>query len=274
LMVMGIQPALITDVHSQIAVTPNHDEIPVKLGDEVELVCSSEFEALGCSFRSPDQTAYNLIKGAKYEQGRVGQSETGNAKDCAMKITDIKESDIGEWECTITAKGPNGDFESGNNKVQIILAPLPPETVELKIDGQSITDNKKVVGMYLDGWSKGNSSIIYEVLSDSYTFRCVGNPAGLVTKEGFKQYTAGFRSIVEKNGGPNANSAEFMKFKNVVQRKVGDGLITAGQFQVPDFASGTGLIFAKGGKIMWEECIRDSKNWSNNLQDALLYSPE
>merc|ERR1711935_1091866 len=142
--------------HSQIAVTPNYDEITVKLGDEVELVCSSEFEALTCSFRSPDQTPYNLIKGAKYEQGRVGQSETGNAKDCAMKITDVKESDIGEWECTITVRGPNGDFVSGNNKVQIILAPLPPETVELKIDGQSITDNKKVVGMYLDGWSKGN----------------------------------------------------------------------------------------------------------------------
>merc|ERR1712110_720125 len=94
-MVMGIQSALITDVHSQIAVIPNHDEITVKLGDEVELVCSSEFEALGCSFRSPLQTPYNLLKGAKYEQGWIEQSETGNPNDCAMKITDIKETDNG-----------------------------------------------------------------------------------------------------------------------------------------------------------------------------------
>ena len=52
-------------VHSQIVVTTNHEEITVKQGDEAELVCSSEFEALGCSFRNPHETAYNLVKGAK-----------------------------------------------------------------------------------------------------------------------------------------------------------------------------------------------------------------
>ena len=52
-------------VQSQIVVTQNHEEITVKQGDEAELVCSSEFEALACSFRSPTETPYNLIKGAK-----------------------------------------------------------------------------------------------------------------------------------------------------------------------------------------------------------------
>merc|ERR1712079_608874 len=96
-----------------------------------------EFEALACSFRSPTETPYNLIKGAKYEQGRVVQSEIG-PNDCAMKITDIKETDNGEWECSVTAKGSNGDLESGIGNVKIIVA-VPPETVELKMDGQAIT---------------------------------------------------------------------------------------------------------------------------------------
>ena len=55
-----------------------------------------------------------------------------------MKITDIKETDNGEWECSVTAKGSNGDLESGIGNVKIIVA-VPPETVELKMDGQAIT---------------------------------------------------------------------------------------------------------------------------------------
>jgi len=129
---------IVSGVHSQIVLTQNHEEITVKQGDEAELVCSSEFEALGCSFRSPLQTPYNLLKGAKYEQGRIEQSETGNPNDCAMKITDIKETDNGEWECSVTAKGSNGDFQIGTGKVQVIVA-VPPELVQLKMDGQPIT---------------------------------------------------------------------------------------------------------------------------------------
>jgi len=129
--------SIVSGVQSQIVVTQNHEEITVKQGDEAELVCSSEFEALACSFRSPTETPYNLIKGAKYEQGRVVQSEIG-PNDCAMKITDIKETDNGEWECSVTAKGSNGDLESGIGNVKIIVA-VPPETVELKMDGQAIT---------------------------------------------------------------------------------------------------------------------------------------
>jgi len=129
---------IVSGVHSQIVLTQNHEEITVKQGDEAELVCSSEFEALGCSFRSPLETPYNLIKGANYEQGRIEQSETGNPNDCAMKITDIKETDNGEWECSVTAKGANGDFQIGTGKVQVIVA-VPPEKVELKMGEQLIT---------------------------------------------------------------------------------------------------------------------------------------
>ena len=41
------------------------------------------------------------------------------------------------------------------------------------------------------------------------------------------------------------------------------------QWQIPDFARGTGMVFASGGKVMWEECRRDTEIWSFNPQDAL-----
>ena len=60
-----------------------------------------------------------------YEGGRIKQIETGNPNDCAMQITDIKDIDNGEWECFVTGKGPNGDFQIGQGKVQVIVAAVP-----------------------------------------------------------------------------------------------------------------------------------------------------
>jgi len=129
---------IVSGVQSQIVVTQNMQEITVKQGDEALLVCSSQFDALGCTFRSPQNKPFNMLPGASFEQGRIAQSDTGSPKDCAMKITDIKISDNGQWECSVTAKGETGDFETGIGNVQIIVA-VPPETVELKMDGQPIT---------------------------------------------------------------------------------------------------------------------------------------
>ena len=54
--------------------------------------------------------------------------ETGNPNDCAMQITDIKDIDNGEWECSVTGKGPNGDFQIGQGKVIVLVVDsfLPP----------------------------------------------------------------------------------------------------------------------------------------------------
>ena len=78
-----------------------------------------------------------------YEGGRIKQMETGNPNDCAMQITDIKDIDNGEWECSVTGKGPNGDFQIGQGKVQVIVA-VPPTAVALQMDGQPITGKKSI----------------------------------------------------------------------------------------------------------------------------------
>ena len=51
--------------------------------------------------------------------------ETGNPNDCAMQITDVKKIDNGDWECSVTGKGPNGDFQIGQGKIQVIAIPPP-----------------------------------------------------------------------------------------------------------------------------------------------------
>jgi len=132
--------SIVSGVHSQIELTQNHEEITVKQGDEAKLICSANVEALGCSFRSPSDPPkpYNLLKGASYEGGRIKQMETENPNDCAMQITDVKDIDNGEWECSVTGKGPNGDFQIGQGKVQVIVA-VPPTAVALQMDGQPIT---------------------------------------------------------------------------------------------------------------------------------------
>merc|ERR1711874_231133 len=114
------------------------------------------------------------------------------------------------------------------------------------------TENNKALDTYSDGWAKGSSDIIYSILNEGYFFSGLPNmdPVG---KEQFKAFWEGFRSNVEQGGGPPTDSTDFMTFKNVIRRKVGDGIVEAGQWEVPGFANGLYMSLAQGGKIWWEE---------------------
>ena len=115
----------------------NHEKITTKKGMEVELICSTDSEALGCSFRSPAEHNYNMLRGAAYEEGRIQQKEL-NPNDCAMRITKIRQSDNGEWKCNVTAKNTNGEYEIVSGKIQMIVA-IPPVEVSMKMDEIFIT---------------------------------------------------------------------------------------------------------------------------------------
>ena len=120
------------------SVTVNQTEIVVKKGEEVELVCtSSKSEALGCSFKSPAEHNYNMLRGAAYEEGRIQQKEL-NPNDCAMKITNIRQSDNGIWKCNVTARDSNGEYDIGTGNVNLVVAIAPVE-VSMKIDSKFIT---------------------------------------------------------------------------------------------------------------------------------------
>ena len=113
-------------------------EIIAKKGEDVELICSStKSQALGCSFKSPAEEDYNMLRGAAYEEGRIQQKEL-NPNDCAMKITNIRQSDNGIWSCNVTAKDSNGEYDIGNGEINLIVAIAPVE-VSMKIDNKFIT---------------------------------------------------------------------------------------------------------------------------------------
>ena len=122
----------------EASVTVNQTEIVVKKGEEVELVCtSSKSEALGCSFKSPAEHNYNMLRGAAYEEGRIQQKEL-NPNDCAMKITNIRQSDNGIWKCNVTARDSNGEYDIGTGNINLVVAIAPVE-VSMKIDNKFIT---------------------------------------------------------------------------------------------------------------------------------------
>ena len=113
-------------------------EIVAKKGEDVELICSSsKSQALGCSFKSPAEEDYNMLRGAAYEEGRIQQKEI-NPNDCAMKITNIRQSDHGIWSCNVTAKDTNGEYDIGNGEINLIVAIAPVE-VSMKINKKFVT---------------------------------------------------------------------------------------------------------------------------------------
>ena len=53
-----------------------------------------------------------MLRGAAYEEGRIHQKEL-DPKDCAMKITNIIQADDGNWNCNVTSKLSNGEYDIG-----------------------------------------------------------------------------------------------------------------------------------------------------------------
>ena len=81
------------------------------------------------------------------------------------------------------------------------------------------TENNTALDTYSLGWVRGDSAIIYRVVGDSYTFSGLPNMEP-IDKINFKMFWVNFRSNVEDGAGPKSVSGEFMKFKNVIRRKV------------------------------------------------------
>ena len=139
ILIILILTSMITSINTSIVV--KQKVIVAKKGEDVELVCSSsQSQALGCSFKSPADEDYNMLRGAAYEEGRIQQKEL-KPNDCAMKIANIRQSDNGIWNCNVTAKDINGEYDIGTGAINLIVA-IPPVEVSMKID------NKFVTGLY------------------------------------------------------------------------------------------------------------------------------
>ena len=101
-------------------------EVVTRIGEEVELKCKANLGRVGCSFTSPLGKSFIMnSKNAAAEGGRIQAVDTQNPSDCAMKITEIKQIDNGNWRCNVTSvtcrNCDNGRYDMGVNFINLIV---------------------------------------------------------------------------------------------------------------------------------------------------------
>ena len=106
-----------------LVVNVDQKKVETEIGGEVQLTCSAESGKVGCSFTSPLGKSFIMNnKQAADEGGRIQAFDTQNPSDCAMKITEIKQSDNGNWRCNITCTNcDNGRYAVGVNFINLIV---------------------------------------------------------------------------------------------------------------------------------------------------------
>lgn len=134
---LAVSLLLISGVHSVKVVQQNHEDITAKLGEQVELICTADVDAEACSFRTPKGKTLTMFSGVAYDEGRIKQK--GNTKkDCGLEITDVRDKDNGEWECTVTGKDlRTNEYATGTGVVKVTVA-VPPSEVYLQVDQQRL----------------------------------------------------------------------------------------------------------------------------------------
>ena len=78
--------------------------------------------------------------------------------------------------------------------------------------------------MYRLNWSLGDGTGITKLLAKNFTFtRLPGtDKEEILDKEGFKSFIDAFKAKAAENGGPPLGSHNFMYFKNIIQRLIGE----------------------------------------------------
>ena len=125
-----------------LEITVDQKKVETEIGGEVQLKCSAESGKVGCSFTSPLGKSFIMNnKQAADEGGRIQAVDTQNPSDCAMKITEIKQSDNGNWRCNVTCTNcANGKYDVGVNFVNVIVV-VPVAEVYLTVNNKRITNS-------------------------------------------------------------------------------------------------------------------------------------
>ena len=104
-------------------ITVEQKKVETEIGGEVQLKCSANSGKVGCSFTSPLGKSFIMnSKQSADEGGRIQAVDTKISSDCAMKITEIKQSDNGNWRCNVTCTNcDNGRYVVGVNFINLIV---------------------------------------------------------------------------------------------------------------------------------------------------------
>jgi hypothetical protein len=126
-------------------ITVEEKEIVTRIGEAVQLSCSAEAGKVGCSFLSPLGRPFIMNSPQSTdEEGRIQAVETKKPNNCTMKITEIRQSDNGNWRCNVTCtKCDSGKYDVGVNVISVIVA-IPPAEVYLTMNDERITDSIEI----------------------------------------------------------------------------------------------------------------------------------
>ena len=116
-------------------------KVETEIGGQVQLNCKAKSGKVGCSFTSPLGKSFIMNSPqAADEGGRIQAVDTQNG-NCTMKITEIKQSDNGNWRCNVTCtKCDNGKYDVGVNFINVIVV-VPVAEVYLTVNNKRITNS-------------------------------------------------------------------------------------------------------------------------------------
>ena len=119
-------------------------EIVTREGEAVQLSCSAESGKVGCSFMSPLGKPFIMNSPQAADEGGRIQAVKKKPSNCTMKITEIRQSDNGTWQCNVTCtKCDEGKYDVGVNSISVIVA-IPPAEVYLTMNDERITDSIEI----------------------------------------------------------------------------------------------------------------------------------
>ena len=127
-----------------LEVTVEEKEIVTRIGEAVHLSCLAESGKVGCSFMSPLGKPFIMNSPQAADEGGRIQAVKKKPSNCTMKITEIRQSDNGNWQCNVTCnKCDNGKYDVGTNVIRVIVA-IPPAEVYLTMNDERITDSIEI----------------------------------------------------------------------------------------------------------------------------------
>jgi len=72
-------------------------------GGEAQFLCVSSLRISHCFFITPSGSTLRLKPGMSYEDGRIAFLGSDSTSECGVKLKTVKEKDVGEWRCLMTA---------------------------------------------------------------------------------------------------------------------------------------------------------------------------
>ena len=114
-------------------------------------------------------------------------------------------------------------------------------------------ENISALKEYIEGWKAGDGIRIHAVMAENYAITTGLPGSAPVPKSDFVAFFESFRITAAEQGGPAVDDNHFMDIYGINRRQIDSQTVESGLFVVPGFGSGTYLVAAKDGKILFED---------------------